>query len=474
VYVSYLPSSVKSILSSFDSCFYAPTFENFVALVLGWILCRGPHTISRVIVAARAFGLTARHHSTLYRFLAEAAWCPDHVGHVVFDLLQPFLPEQVEAAVDDTLCHRTGPHLFGAGMHHDAATSTYSGSGGRRTSFAFGHNWVVFSIHVPYPWNPQRGIAVPILFRLYRSKKLCPETLYQKRTALADELLRILASWLSEAQGLDLAGDGEYACQTLLKSMPENVVFTGPMPMDAALNEPVKATTTKGPGRPRKKGKRLPSPAQRARCRKQWKRRKVSLYGREVTILIQTWVCLWYTVRGTVPVRVVLTRDPRGRLKDRAFFCTDASRSAEEILRTYCRRWKLEVAFETAKQSLGLEDPRNGWWRRPHGQCACQKKAGPQPRGRRGSRAVERTVPLVFAAYAFVVVWYFRYGRPEQDVARVRRRKPWYTLKEEPSFEDMIAALRRKFWGWQISKHPSLRPHRAKLIPLLEAAASVA
>ena len=121
----------------------------------------------------------------------------DDVGSVIFQLVLPFLPERIEAAVDDTLCHRTGPHLFGAGMHHDAATSTYGGGGGRRTSFAFGHNWVVLSVHVPYPWNPDRGIAIPVLFRLYRAKKRCPQTHYRKRTVLAEEMLRILVSWLA-------------------------------------------------------------------------------------------------------------------------------------------------------------------------------------------------------------------------------------------------------------------------------------
>ena len=473
MHVSYLPSSVRSILSSFESCFYARTFENFAALVLGWLLCHATHTVSRVIVVAKAFGLTSKHHATLYRFLSGARWSVDDVGKVIFRLLLPFLPDRIEAAVDDTLCHRTGPHLFGAGMHHDAATSTYGGGGGRRACFAFGHNWVVLSIHVPYPWNPERGIAVPVLFRLYRSKKLCPKTLYRKRTALAAEMLGMLVAWLPQGRALDLAGDGEYACKTLLKDKPDAVVFTGPLPMDAALYSPAKAAGKRN-GRPRKKGKRLASPAKSAKHKKLWKRRKVSLYGHEVTVLIQTRVCLWYTVRGTERVRVVLTRDPSGRMRDRAYFCTDATRPAKEILLRYCRRWTLEVAFETAKGMLGLEDPRNGWWRREHGHRARRKKAGPQPRGGRGSRAVERTVPLVFTAYALVVVWYFRHGRPDQDVARVRRRKPWYTLKREPSFADMIAALRRTFWGWEVSKHPSLRPHRAKLIPLLEAAASVA
>ncbi|MGH6932575.1 MAG: hypothetical protein ACREEE_09100, partial [Dongiaceae bacterium] len=67
---------------------------------------------------------------------------------------------------------------------------------GAHVSFSFGHSWVVLALWVPLPWNAERGIAVPILFRLYRPKKRCPEGKYRKRTELAAELLAILASWL--------------------------------------------------------------------------------------------------------------------------------------------------------------------------------------------------------------------------------------------------------------------------------------
>jgi len=186
---TYLPSSVQSILFSFRPCFSAPSFANFLALVCGWILCPGPHTISRVIVAACAQRLAIKGHSAYYRFLSRARWSVDEVGHVLFGLLMPFLPQRIEAAVDDTLCHRTGPHVFGAGMHHDAATSTYGGAGGQRASFSFGHNWVVLSLWVPLPWNRERGMAIPVLFRLYRPKKRCPKSRYRKRTELASEML---------------------------------------------------------------------------------------------------------------------------------------------------------------------------------------------------------------------------------------------------------------------------------------------
>ena len=84
---SYLPSSVQSILFTFRLCFTAPSFENFVAMLCGWILCPGVHTISRAIVAAGVQGLADKGHSAYYRFLSQARWSVDEVGRYLFGLL---------------------------------------------------------------------------------------------------------------------------------------------------------------------------------------------------------------------------------------------------------------------------------------------------------------------------------------------------------------------------------------------------
>ena len=52
--------------------------------------------------------------------------------------------------------------------------------------------------------------------------------------------------------------------------------------------------------------------------------------------------------------RIVVVRDPSGRRRDEAFFCTDLDRDAAFILETYSRRWTLEVTFHEAKQHLGF------------------------------------------------------------------------------------------------------------------------
>ena len=44
------PASLQDILSSFAKCFTRPSFENFITLMVGWLLCSGRHTISRVMI----------------------------------------------------------------------------------------------------------------------------------------------------------------------------------------------------------------------------------------------------------------------------------------------------------------------------------------------------------------------------------------------------------------------------------------
>jgi hypothetical protein len=90
----------------------------------------------------------------------------------VFDLLLPFCSPALLGAVDDTLARKSGRHIWGADMHHDPLRSTRA-----RPFFSFGHNWVVFSLHVCFPFAPQKHWALPILMRLYRKRekhKLAP------------------------------------------------------------------------------------------------------------------------------------------------------------------------------------------------------------------------------------------------------------------------------------------------------------
>ncbi len=60
-----------------------------------------------------------------------------------------------------------------------------------------------------------------------------------------------------------------------------------------------------------------------------WFERKMAHYGKMVTILTRSTEFLWYTVAGTRKQKVIVTRDPSGRLNDCAYFSTETGLSDE-------------------------------------------------------------------------------------------------------------------------------------------------
>jgi hypothetical protein len=458
-----IPSAVREILHSFESCFTAPGFRHFVRLLTAWVLVTGCHTISRMVQLTCALG-ARRHHAAFYRFFSEGRWSLDAVGRVVFRMLRPWLPDRVLLLVDDTLCARCGPQVFGTGFHLDT-TQTIAAPGHRLDAFCFGHSWVVLAIWLPCPWRAETGWAVPLLFRLLRAKKNTPAGSYRKRSELAVEMIAEVASWHEAPRPLYAVGDGAYCCKTVIEALPAGVFFVGPIRLDSALYELPQGVNRLG--RPRQKGYRLASPRHRLENEDLWHPLEVGMYAGRVPLEIWTEVCLWYPSAGSKPVRVVGTRDPRKRLKPRTIICTDPDVDPGLLLTMYARRWQIEVTFRDIKQELGFGQARNGWWRRPHGRRSDARRCRVGPRRVRGAPAVLRTAPLAGVVYALVVRWYLQHGDPDADVSRARARAPWHTTKQFPSFTDMLAALRRQLWGqhfWRMRLPGRIRQNLADLL----------
>lgn len=444
------------LLFEFRHLFRRGTFESFVTLFKGWVLCQGRRTISQAIKAAGKDG-QAKQFASFYYFFSRASWDEIELGFVVFMLVLTYVPESIVVLIDDTLCEKTGPHLFGGGVHHDSHRSTYGRftSAGRRVAFAFGWNYVVTAIHVPLPWNKNKGVAIPVLVSLYRSKKTCPPDLYEKRTTIAAGHIKQIEYWLAildVERKVFVAVDSEYSCGTVCDALPDGWHLVGRMPAKAALFALPKPEKRRGPRR--KKGERLPSPKDiMADETNPWVLTQVDIYGRSVAMYVKSMVGLWYSVTGAKPIMVIMTRDPNGRIDDRVYFTTDPTMTVSAALRVFACRWAIEVTFRNVKQHLGLGDPQNGWGKAPRDRMA-KKKAGPQARGERGAAAVQRTVPFIFTVYGLLYILYFNHGDPERDVAEARRVAPWYTHKTEPSFEDILRAARWELLLHEIQRYP--------------------
>ncbi len=69
----------------FMRCFSAPSYRIFVALLIGWALTVGKHTVSQVILTMRLHH--SRYFATIYRFLGKGRWSIDLVSHCLFRVL---------------------------------------------------------------------------------------------------------------------------------------------------------------------------------------------------------------------------------------------------------------------------------------------------------------------------------------------------------------------------------------------------
>lgn len=446
-----LTSTMDALMQQFCSCFTKPSFQTFCVIVSGWLLGWGRRTVTRVLVAGD--GLKHKSFSCYHRFFSQARWTVDDIGQIALHLVLKLLAEDspLVVAVDDTLSRKTGKRIWGAGMHHDPLLST-----ARRAVFSFGHNWVVLSVQLPLPFAPAKTWSLPILMRLYRKKSKrgqpraerkttgqAKAAEYRTRPQLASEMIALLASWVPQ-RTICVVGDSEYAGKSISRQLPGNVHLTSRMVMNAALYEPAPKRRRGQRGAPRKKGKRLASPAELAKSKKvPWKKIKLNLYDKRVRVWYKTCTALWYNSAGARMLRIVVVRDPSGQRRDDCFFSTDLSLSPKAILRLFAMRWPLEVAFYNAKQCLGLEDPQN-----------------------RTALAVQRTAPLALYLYTLVIVWFAEHGH--FDALAYRRAHPWYRQKQTPSFADMLTCLRTMSLKETISHDPGQKAPTKKIMQHLE------
>jgi hypothetical protein len=444
-----LPSTFVGLLVAFEPCFAAPSYRAFRLLVAGWIHCLGRRTVTAVAVASG--GVDQHHISVFHRFFSRARWSLDALGQVVFRLALAWIPvdQPVFVLIDDTLARKTGKGISLATMHHDPLLST-----ARKPFCSFGHVWVVLAVWVPLPMGGTRGFALPLLFRLYvgakrggtkdapgRPRRGTRQQAAEKahaahprptKLALARDLLTLVAGWAADRTVYAVV-DSAYAARPLLEGRPANVQVLSRLRPDAAL------WTRPGPrrpgqrGRPRKRGHRLPTPKVMATTRRRWDPLPLTLYGRSVTPLVFGCTALWYGALRDQPVRIVVARDPSGRRRDEAFFCTDLTVDAAFVLEGYARRWTIEVAFYNQKQFLGFEDPQN-----------------------QTPEAVARTAPLAGLVYDLVLLWYA--ARVQQGLTTPWIVRPWYRSKATPSFLDMLATLRQDSWRLHFSDPPPPAP----------------
>jgi hypothetical protein len=419
------------LLQQFFLIFTAPGAALFVRLTTGWVLCTTRRTVTGMIPFADPLGLRA--HDAYHRFLPDARWDMNRLWQILARILIHRFCQKgiITLALDDTLFHRSGRKIEGAGTWRDAVRSTQ-----KHIVYAWGLNLVVLTLQIQPPWGGE-PLGLPIYMKLHRKHS---DTLIE----LAEQMIREVGQWFPERR-FRVVGDGFYA--TLAGELLEKTTLVSRIRRDANLYDLPPKRKKKGRGRPRTRGRKLPKLEKMAAAIRDWKSVTFRQRGKTVKRLVYTRIVLWYKV-SRKPILLVISRDPNGKEKDDFFLTTDLTMTAAEVLECYNDRWAIEDTFKYTKQLLGGQEPQT--W----------KRQGP-----------ERATCLSLWLYSMVWLWYLN----PKSSNRYFMVQPWYGQKAMPSFADAIACLRRCLWRERIKyMFGNSAVHDKKFEFLLEALAPAA
>ena len=304
----WLPVSLVVWITALAGTLDARQQARFVQLCTGLLFARGRRTVTSWL---RGCGM-GRDYKRYYYLLGSVGRKTPAIARALLRILLKRLPGDgagtpLVFAIDDSPTKRYGPHVEGAGKHHNPTP------GPAGSKFLYGHVWVCLARLVRHPlWG---AIALPIVSHLYiRAKDVGWMAAYygwQFHTKL--ELAAAQIEWLVQQLGPNrppiwVVTDGAYAKRPFLKRvLAAGVTVISRLRCDAALwSLPVVVDPgqKRGRGRPPKYGKNRIDLAKRAAQTRGWQTGLFSLYGRLVVKKYKTFLATYKPVGGVI--RVVL------------------------------------------------------------------------------------------------------------------------------------------------------------------------
>jgi hypothetical protein len=394
-------------------------------LVLGAILAPGKRTVTS---ALRIMGLSQeKQFQNFHRVLSRAKWSSLLISRKLLKMLiNSFVPQgPILLGLDDTIERRSGDKIKAKGIYRDPVRSSKS-----HIVKASGLRWLSLMLLTPVAWA-QRVWALPFLTVLAPSERYYhnQNRQHKKLTEWALWMLLQVRKWLPDRY-LMVVADASFAAIELLAKLSQRqdpVHAIVRFRLDAALFEPAPVVIPGQRGRPRKKGKRLPTLGQVAlNPNTSWQLVTVpDWYGEgPKTVEIVSDTAVWYhNGLPPLPIRWVLIRDPKGKFKTHALLCTDKSLSPDQILIWFIRRWRVEVTFQEVRTHLGVETQRQ--W---------------------SDLAILRTTPALLGLFSIITLLA---NRLVVNNKLPVRQAAWY-CKTLPTFSDALAAVRLTWWRHQI------------------------
>jgi len=416
-----LPEPYCTLIGAFAPVVSQRIWRYVPDLVLGAILAPGQRTVTSVL---RVMGLSwDTHFQNYHRVLNRAVWSSREASRLLLHLLVMTFAAlgPIVFGLDDTIERRRGAKIKAKGIYRDPVRSSHS-----HFVKASGLRWLSLMLLAPIPWA-RRVWALPFLTVLTPSERYDKTQRYRhkKLTDWGRQMLLQVRRWLP-TRALVVVADSSFAVITLLKRMQElawSITMVTRFRLDAALYEPVPARQPGQKGRPRLKGKRLPTLDQVAHDpATTWT--SVTLrhwYGgvRRVVEIVSATAVWYHTGMPPLPIRWVLIRDPQGIFKPQALLCTDLIADPVQIVTWFVMRWQLEVTFHEVRAHLGVETQRQ--W---------------------SDLAIARTTPALLGLFSLVTL---AANCLTCDGELPVRQAAWYA-KSLPTFADALAVVRQDLW----------------------------
>lgn len=431
----WLPASLFVWITALAGMLDARQQAWFVPLCGGLLFARGRRTVASWLRACAA----GRDYKRYYYLLGSVGRKAPAIAGTVLRILHDRSPTDrpgtpLVFAIDDSPTRRYGPHVEGAGKHHNPTP------GPAGSKFRSGHVGACLARLVQHPrWG---AIALPILSHLYiRANDIGGMAAcygWSFRTQL--ELAAARIEWLVPRRGkghppIWVVTDGAYAKRPFLKRvLAAGVTVISRLRGDAASWSlpPVVAPDHRGRGRPPIYGKQRIDRAPRAGQTRGWQTGTFTLYGRRVVKTYKTSLATYKPVGGVI--RVVLVREP-----DRwvASFATDPTLSVAALLEGVADRSALEQVFHDVKEvhGAGQQQWRHVW-------------------------ANGGAWDLIGRWQTLVELW--AWDRPHARLCD-RSDSPWDQKERRPSHANRCQQLRREAMQEEYSRLPSVAGLRPKI-----------
>jgi hypothetical protein len=416
---SLVPPILVSFMAAFRGFFSAPVWDHVLLLVAGMVLTPGKRTVS---AALRIMGLSGACDFALYHHvLSQARWDSRAIARKLLAMiLDAFLPEgPVVIGVDDTIERRWGAKIAARGIYRDPVRSSHG-----HFVKASGLRWLSFMVMAPLAWTRRRW-ALPFLTILAPSQRYdaAHGRRHKKLTDFARQGILQVKRWLPNRRIIVVA-DSSFAALELIAAVCRHVCFVTRLRLDANLFETVPERRPGQRGRPPKKGRQLPKLANllqdpatvwTALMMPDW------YGGQRCKLEIATATAVWYHA-GLPPVTIrwVLVRDPSGIREPQAFLCTDLDATPAGILGWFVQRWSMETTFQESRQHLGVETQRQ--W---------------------SDLAIARSTPALLGLFSLITLW----AAEAKAITTLHARSAAWYVKDETTFSDAIAAVRRLLWS---------------------------